>query len=78
MDSFNWVYAIPLAAIIGGVAIAIFAMYFKNKKDIAMAPGTDAMVALEENSRINRQLLTRLDALDARVAAIEDRVSRVP
>lgn len=78
MDTFNWVYAIPLAAIIGGVTIAIFAMYFKTRKDIAAAPGTDAMGALEENSRINRQLLTRLDVLDARIAAIEDKVSRVP
>ena len=78
MDTFNWVFAIPLAAIIGGVLIAIFAMYFKNKKDIAAAPGTDALGALEENTRVNRQLLARLDALDARIAAIEERLSRVP
>lgn len=35
MESFNWVYSILLVAIIGGVTIAIFAIYFKTRKDIA-------------------------------------------
>lgn len=72
-----WVYSIPLAAIIGGITIAIFAMYFKNKKDIAMA-GTGATRASEDNAQVNRQVLARLDALDARLAAVENKVSRIP
>lgn len=78
MDTFNWVYSIPLVAIIGGITIGIFAIYFKTKRDIAAGPGTDAVRALQENTQINRQLLARLDSLDARIAAIEDKVSRVP
>jgi len=73
-----WVYSIPLAAIIGGITIAIFAMYFKNKKDIATMAGTGALRAGENNAQVNRQVLARLDALDARLAAVENKVSRVP
>lgn len=73
-----WVYAIPLAAIIGGITVAIFAMYFKTKKDIAMATGTGAPKAADDTAEVNRQLLARLDSLDARLAAIENKVSRVP
>ncbi|TFB51245.1 hypothetical protein [Cryobacterium tagatosivorans] len=73
-----WVYAIPLAAIIGGITVAIFAMYFKTKKDIAMATGPGATRAAEDSAEVNRQVLARLDSLDARLAAIESKVTRVP
>lgn len=54
MESFNWVYSIPLAAIIGGITLAIFAIYFKTKKDIAGASGSGvALKAVEDNAQVN-------------------------
>lgn len=79
MESFNWVYSIPLAAIIGGITLAIFAIYFKTKKDIAGASGSGvALKAVEDNAQVNRQILARLDALDGRLAAVESKLTRVP
>jgi hypothetical protein len=79
MESFNWVYSIPLAAIIGGITLAIFAIYFKTKKDIAGASGPGVAVkAIEDNAEVSRQVLARLDALDARLAAVEKKLTRVP
>ena len=70
---FNWSYSVPLVAIIGGITVALFAMYFKYKKDMAMPPASSAVATqvVEDTGQINRQVLARLDLLDERLAALE-------
>ncbi|TFC50181.1 hypothetical protein E3T26_00475 [Cryobacterium sp. TMT1-21] len=65
MDTFNWVYSIPLIAIIGGITVAMYAIYLKNKH------GGEEGTAGLENAALNRQVLDRLDSIDARLAAVE-------
>lgn len=70
---FNWSYSVPLVAIIGGITLALFAMYFKYKKDMTMSPSSSAVATqvVEDTGQINKQVLARLDLLDERLAALE-------
>ena len=43
-----------------------------------MPPMIAAVKAVEDNAEVSRQILARLDALDARVAAVEKKLTRVP
>jgi hypothetical protein len=70
---FNWSYSVPLVAIIGGITVALFAMYFKYKKDMATPQASSAVATqvVEDTGQINKQVLARLDLLDERLAALE-------
>lgn len=76
---YGWAYLIPIIAIIGGITYAIFDKYFKTKRAIAEVSGSGvALKAVEENAQVNRQLLAKLDSLDARLAAVEKTLTDIP
>ena len=68
MDTFNWVYMIPLAGIVGGITVAIYAIYVRSK---GRGDDPDSARFAQESAAINRQVLDRLDAIDVRLAAVE-------
>ena len=68
MDTFNWVYLIPLVGIIGGITVAIYAIYVKSK---SREVEPDSARLAQESAAVNRLVLDRLDAIDVRLAAVE-------
>lgn len=76
---YDWAYLIPIIAIGGVTTYAIFRKYFKTKRAIAEVSGSGvALKAVEENAQVNRQLLAKLDSLDARLAAVEKTLTDIP
>ncbi|KGJ78573.1 hypothetical protein GY21_06510 [Cryobacterium roopkundense] len=66
------VYWIPIVAIIGGITYSIFDQYFKLRRRQADASGgVELRDALAASAALNAQLLSRLDAMDTRLASIE-------
>ena len=68
MDTFNWIYLIPLAGIVGGITVAIYAIYVKSK---SREDESGSARFAQESAAVNRQVLDRLDAIDVRLAAVE-------
>jgi hypothetical protein len=73
METFNWVYSIPLAGILGGITVAMYAIYLKNKRGSEESGGAAeaARAAAQDSAAATRHMLEKLDAIDARLAAVE-------
>jgi hypothetical protein len=74
-----WLGVIALVAIIGGFITS--ALYGRNetKRKIAEAVNGGAYKTFaEEQADVNRRLLERLDAVDARLATIEKTLTDIP
>ncbi|TFD58821.1 hypothetical protein E3T39_10605 [Cryobacterium suzukii] len=74
--NFDFAYLVPIVAIIGGITYAIFNQYFKSRRrDNEGSPAVRE--ALARSNETNAALLSRLTAMDTRLAAIERTLSEV-
>ena len=76
--TFDFVYLIPIVAIVGGITYAIFGQYFKSRRHAVSAEGSPALrEALAASTASNAALLEKLTALDTRLGAIERTLNEV-
>lgn len=79
---YNWdsIYVIvPLIAIAGGISYAIVSATEKSKVKIAeISASRSAIQAVEDSVALNKAVLAKLDALDARLSKIEEVLVNIP
>ena len=79
MDIISWLALTPLVATAGAVIYAILSAYWKTKARSAEASDDSALRrAIEANTAANEAVLTRLQALDQRVASVEKILTETP
>ncbi|WP_105034391.1 hypothetical protein [Cryobacterium aureum] len=74
--NFDFAYLVPIVAIIGGITYAIFKQYLRSRgHDYEGSPAVRE--ALARSNETNAALLSKLTAMDTRLAAIERTLSEV-
>lgn len=75
----DYYWLIPVIAVAGGLTYAILQAYWKhNAQSTATAADPSIAAALSENAEVNRAILGRLDAIDARLGAVEKTLTDIP
>jgi len=72
------VFLIPIVAILAWGAHGVVREIYKGKARVAEAGRGDAQQALDEGVAINKQVLTKLDALETRLASVEKTLNDIP
>lgn len=74
-----WIGVIAVVAILAGAVNHFVTTSNKTRRYVAdAANGGDYKKLAEEGAAVQRQLLARLDALDARLAAVEKTLTDIP
>lgn len=72
-------FFIVLVAIVGYFTYRIVDVHYRSKRDLsASAGGADLKRLVEDNTAANKQVLAKLDALEARVAGVEKTLNDIP
>ena len=74
-----WLGAVAIVAIIAGASTSALYGANETKRKIAEAQnGGDYKKFAEENALVQREVLARLDTLDARLASVEKTLTDIP
>jgi hypothetical protein len=72
-------FLIPLVAIVGYFIYRIFDAHYRSKREIPThADGTGLRRVIEDNVATSKQVLAKLESLEARIGGVEKTLNDIP